>query len=227
MPTARLAKGAVARALVCASVSSCAASSPSLSAPRVAQAAGPTTDVLVAPWPSAPKAGAKPPPTELASPWKSPPAAPPSVARPPASLPAHAAQKSVSTWRGGTVIPADAPGASSCGLSAQGVPGKAVGYCARVAHGPLLLTDLHVSGHCRADLYALAGTLAEPTWIAFVPALSHAHITGASLAVLAEGDLIVGVGAPSEAPISHDLRCSVTWAGWAMDRPSFDGDLGF
>jgi hypothetical protein len=146
---------------------------------------------------------------------------------PPVMLGSATLPGTLGAWRGGTITPADAEGATQCTLSGYSAPGKMVGYCVRIARGPLLVTDLRGTGTCKSDLYALGGTLAKPLWVALMPAGAAVQVTGASLAVPAGADLIIGVIGRSEAAIQHDLRCSVTWSGWALegrrvvDQPGF------
>jgi hypothetical protein len=177
---------------------------------------------LVSPWVPKPPAAAQPAASPLPAALPGPSAHAPSVAPSFPTLPG-----TLGAWRGGTVIPADAEGATQCTLSSYAAPGRMVGYCAKIARGPLVVTELHGPGTCKADLYALGGTLSKPVWIALMPKGLPVHITGASLAVPVGGDLVVGVLGASEASIGHDLSCSVTWSGWAIEARRIIDQPGF
>ncbi len=181
-------------------------------------------DVLVMPWHPVPA----PPdflqgPSELISPWQP----PPSTRNPIRPVPVSITPRDPigARWRGGTIIAPTAKGATQCLLAAQSPNGRAVGYCVRVAQGPLIVTDIHASGSCSADLFALSGSVGDPVWIAYIPKGTATHITGASLHVPAGVDLIIGASAPTEARIGRDLSCSVTWAGWASSALPLDAWL--
>ena len=181
-------------------------------------------DVLVMPWQAVPPPDPAARFTELISPWQPPPVARP-VTLPGMRSPLRQRDGFAARWRGGTIVPATAQGATQCALSAQSTAGKSIGYCVSVAHGPLVVTDLHVSGTCPADLFALGGSVANPTWIAFIPRSTVAHVTGASLGVVEGADLVIGTTAMSDTKIGRDLTCSLTWAGWSSQIPSLDSQL--
>jgi hypothetical protein len=239
-------RGPSALGLALLAAGGCARPLPGSYAAQPAPAA--SSDALAAPWKPAPTPAKPPPPAalypgmgaeDLVSPWvPKPPASAPAAPAPTPALAAPTPPPSVGpafstlpgtlgAWRGGTVVPADAEGATQCMLSSYGAAGRTVGYCAKIAHGPLVVTDLHVTGTCKADLYVLGGTLAKPVFALLMPKGSPVHVTGASLAVPVGGDLIAGVVGASEAAIGHDVSCSVTWSGWAIEARRIVDQPGF
>jgi hypothetical protein len=126
----------------------------------------------------------------------------------------------ISRWRGGTVVPATEVLAKPCTPGSPfPVTEKTKGYCVRVIEGPLVVTELHVPGSCAGDMYAVGGSLSEPRWIGFAPAGGGLNISGAMLVVREREHLVIGVSATNDSKIGRDVRCSVTWAGWAPAVP--------
>ena len=90
-----------------------------------------------------------------------------------------------------------------------------MGFCVLALPGPVVVAELHAPGGCSADLFVLAGNVSELKWITYAPSGSPLNITGATLLVREDENLVIGTVAKTDAKIGHDVRCSITWAGWA------------
>jgi hypothetical protein len=112
----------------------------------------------------------------------------------------------------GTIVPALENGALACQIDSL-LPGAAPipALCLNATTGPLLISDLHVSGACASDLFVLDGTPGVTRWILEAPAHSALHITGARLPSR-PGDVVV-VAVAASAKVRPDLKCAVTWSG--------------
>jgi hypothetical protein len=132
------------------------------------------------------------------------------------------------TFDGRTVVPAADDMSRACALTGNLWPvGEASkGYCARVARGPLIITDLHSPSACPAELFALAvtlpGDLAAPRWAGYAQPANAINVSGGSLVVRDTEYLVIGTMSTSDQRIKRDLRCSVTWGGW---RPPAANEL--
>jgi hypothetical protein len=125
-----------------------------------------------------------------------------------------------------TVVPATDEGNRSCVMSGIMSPSgeSSRGYCVRVARGPLVVTDLHSSSACPAELFALAvvpGDLSAPRWAVYGPPSSAIHLSSGALVVREGEQFVIGVMSPSERKIKRDIRCAVTWSGW---RTSYNAE---
>jgi hypothetical protein len=127
---------------------------------------------------------------------------------------------------GRTVVPATDEGNRSCLMSGIMSPSgeSSRGYCVRVARGPLVVTDLHSSSACPAELFALAvvpGDLSTPRWAVYGPPSSAINLSSGALVVREGEQFVIGVMSPSDRKIKRDIRCAVTWSGW---RTSLKGE---
>ena len=125
----------------------------------------------------------------------------------------------ISQIEGRTVIPATDEDNRACLMSGimspAGQPSR--GYCVRVARGPLVVTDLHSSNACPAELFALSvvpGDLSSPRWAVYGQASSSMNVSGGSLVVREEEQFVIGVMSSSEQKMKRDIRCAVTWSGY-------------
>jgi hypothetical protein len=120
---------------------------------------------------------------------------------------------------GRTVIPATDEGNRACIMSGIMSPSaeSSRGYCVRVARGPLVVTDLHSSSACPAELFALSvvpGDLSSPRWAVYGQPSSSINVSGGSLVVRENEQFVIGVMSSSEQKMKRDIRCAVTWSGW-------------
>jgi len=120
---------------------------------------------------------------------------------------------------GKTVVPASEEGNRACALTGIMSSGaeSSKGFCVRVSRGPLVVTDLHSSSACPAELFALAGPpgdLSAPRWAVHAQPASNINVSGGSLVVRENEHFIIGVTSTSEQKIKRDVRCSITWSGW-------------
>jgi len=125
----------------------------------------------------------------------------------------------VGAIEGRTVVPATDEGNRSCVMSGIMSPSgdSSRGYCVRVARGPLVVTDLHSSSACPAELFALAvvpGDLSTPRWAVYGQASSAINLSSGALVVREGEQFVIGVMSPSDRKIKRDIRCAVTWSGW-------------
>jgi hypothetical protein len=133
---------------------------------------------------------------------------------------------SVGAIEGRTVVPATDEGNRSCVMSGIMSPSgeSSRGYCVRAARGPLVVTDLHSSTACPAELFALAvvpGDLSTPRWAVYGPPSSAINLSSGALVVREGEQFVIGVMSPSDRKIKRDVRCAVTWSGW---RTTFKGE---
>ena len=101
------------------------------------------------------------------------------------------------------------------------------GYCVRVAHGPLVVTDLHSSSACPAELFALSvvpGDLSSPRWAVYGQAASSMNVSGGSLVVREDEQFVIGVMSSSEQKMKRDIRCAVTWSGYRPGGAKSDAE---
>jgi hypothetical protein len=120
---------------------------------------------------------------------------------------------------GRTVVPAIDEGNRACVMSGIMSPSgeSSRGYCVRVARGPLVVTDLHSSSACPAELFALAvvpGDLSAPRWAVYGQPSSAINLSSGALIVREGEQFVIGVMSPSDQKIKRDIRCAVTWSGW-------------
>jgi hypothetical protein len=121
---------------------------------------------------------------------------------------------------GSTVVPALDETNRACALVGMMSPsGESTrGYCVRVGKGPLVITDLHSTSGCPAELFALAvalpGELSAPRWAVYGGPLHPINVTGGSLAVRETEYLVIGTMSTADQKIKRDVRCSITWSGW-------------
>ena len=125
----------------------------------------------------------------------------------------------ISEIEGRTVIPATDEGNRACLMSGIMSPSaeSSRGYCVRVARGPLVVTDLHSSSACPAELFALSvvpGDLSSPRWAVYGQPSSSMNVSGGSLVVRENEQFVIGVMSSSDQKIKRDIRCSVTFSGW-------------
>jgi hypothetical protein len=85
---------------------------------------------------------------------------------------AAAPSPAIGEIEGRTVVPATDEGNRACVMSGIMSPSaqSSRGYCVRVARGPLVVTDLHSSSACPAELFALSvvpGDLSAPRWAVY------------------------------------------------------------
>ena len=133
----------------------------------------------------------------------------------------------ISQLEGRTVIPATDEDNRACLMS--GIMSTAAqssrGYCVRVARGPLVVTDLHSSNACPAELFALAvvpGDLSTPRWAVYGQASSSMNVSAGSLVVRDDEQFVIGVMSSSEQKMKRDIRCAVTWSGYRLRGPQSD-----
>ena len=120
---------------------------------------------------------------------------------------------------GRTVVPATDEGNRACVMSGIMSPTaeSSRGYCVRVARGPLVVTDLHSSSACPAELFALAvvpGDLSAPRWAVYGQSSSAINVSSGTLVVRENEQFVIGVMSSSEQKMKRDIRCAVTWSGW-------------
>ena len=132
---------------------------------------------------------------------------------------ASAAPLPISEIEGRTVVPATDEGNRACIMSGIMSPsGEASrGYCVRVARGPLVVTDLHSSSACPAELFALSvvpGDLSTPRWALYGQPSSAINVSGGALVVREKEQFVIGVMSSSDQRMKRDIRCAVTWSGW-------------
>ena len=132
---------------------------------------------------------------------------------------ASAAPLPISEIEGRTVVPATDEGNRACVMSGIMSPsGEASrGYCVRVARGPLVVTDLHSSSACPAELFALSvvpGDLSTPRWALYGQPSSAINVSGGALVVREKEQFVIGVMSSSDQRMKRDIRCAVTWSGW-------------
>jgi len=125
----------------------------------------------------------------------------------------------VGAIEGRTVVPATDEGNRSCVMSGIMSPSgeSSRGYCVRAARGPLVVTDLHSSSACPAELFALAvvpGDLSTPRWAVYGPPSSAINLSSGVLVVREGEQFVIGVMSPSDRKMKRDVRCAVTWSGW-------------
>jgi hypothetical protein len=125
----------------------------------------------------------------------------------------------ISEIEGRTVVPATEEGNRACVMSGIMSPsGEASrGYCVRVARGPLVVTDLHSSSACPAELFALSvvpGDLSAPRWAVYGQPSSAINVSGGALVVRESEQFVIGVMSSSDQRMKRDIRCAVTWSGW-------------
>ncbi|HMI83910.1 MAG TPA: hypothetical protein VK550_07435 [Polyangiaceae bacterium] len=135
----------------------------------------------------------------------------------------------ISQIEGRTVIPALDDGNRACVMSGIMSPSaeSSRGYCVRVARGPLVITDLHSSSACPAELFALSvvpGDLSTPRWAVYGQASSAMNVSAGSLVVRENEQFVVGVMSSSDQKMKRDIRCSVTWSGWRPGATNSDAD---
>jgi hypothetical protein len=127
---------------------------------------------------------------------------------------------------GRTIVPATDEGNRSCVMSGIMSPSaeSSRGYCVRAARGPLVVTDLHSSSACPAELFAIAvvpGDLSAPRWAVYGQPSSAINVSSGALVVHEGEQFVVGVMSSSDQKIKRDIRCAVTWSGW---RPGVKGE---
>jgi len=121
-------------------------------------------------------------------------------------------------YDGKTVVPAADETNRPCTLTGTMAPTgeSSKGYCVRVMRGPLVVTDLHSSNSCPAELFALAATvpgdLSGPRWAIYAQPLSAMNISGSTFIVRETEHLVIGVMSMSDQKIKRDVRCSITWS---------------
>jgi hypothetical protein len=125
----------------------------------------------------------------------------------------------VSEIEGRTVVPATDEGNRGCVMSGIMSPSgdASRGYCVRAARGPLVVTDLHSSSACPAELFALAvvpGDLSSPRWAVYGQPSSAINVSGGALVVRQGEQFVIGVMSSSDQRMKRDIRCAVTWSGW-------------
>jgi len=125
----------------------------------------------------------------------------------------------ISQIEGRTVIPATDDGNRACVMSGIMSPSaeSSRGYCVRVARGPLIVTDLHSSSACPAELFAISvvpGDLSTPRWAVYGQPSSSMNVSGGTLVVRENEQFVIGVMSSSEQKMKRDIRCAVTWSGW-------------
>lgn len=125
----------------------------------------------------------------------------------------------ISQIEGRTVIPATDEGNRACVMSGIMSPSaeSSRGYCVRVARGPLIVTDLHSSSACPAELFAISvvpGDLSTPRWAVYGQPSSSMNVSGGTLVVRENEQFVIGVMSSSEQKMKRDIRCAVTWSGW-------------
>jgi hypothetical protein len=130
----------------------------------------------------------------------------------------------ISLIEGRTVIPATDEGNRACLMSGIMSPSaeSSRGYCVRVARGPLVVTDLHSSSACPAELFALSvvpGDLSTPRWAVYGQPSSSMNVSGGTLVVRENEQFVIGVMSSSEQKMKRDIRCAVTWSGWRPVSP--------
>jgi hypothetical protein len=105
--------------------------------------------------------------------------------------------------------------------------GSRRGYCVRVARGPLVITDLHTSSACPAELFALSvepGDLSTPRWAVYGQPSSAMNVSAGSLVVRDNEHFVIGVMSSSDQKMKRDIRCAVTWSGWRPGGQKSDGE---
>jgi hypothetical protein len=127
---------------------------------------------------------------------------------------------------GRTVVPATDEGNRACLLSGIMSPSaeSSRGYCVRVARGPLVVTDVHSSSACPAELFAIAvvpGDLSTPRWAVYGQPSYAINVSSGALAVRENEQFVIGVMSSSDQKMKRDIRCAVTWSGW---RPTAKAD---
>lgn len=145
----------------------------------------------------------------------------------PRTRPAPEENQDLAKWDGQTIVPLLHAESRQCALGSpfSPLPETAKGRCVRARPGPLVVTDLHATGTCGADLFALAGSASSPRWIVYVPAGTSLHTSGSFLVVREHEFFVVGAVSSNENKLKGDVRCSLTWSGF---RPSAtDIDLGY
>lgn len=105
------------------------------------------------------------------------------------------------------------PRAFACSpLAKSNVAGLASSTCVRVATGPAVVTDLHASAACSADLFVLAGAVDAPSWHILAGPREGLHMHSGKLTLTADDDLIVGLHPTSSATPARDAACAITWS---------------
>jgi hypothetical protein len=135
----------------------------------------------------------------------------------------------ISQIEGRTVIPATDEDNRACVMSGIMSPSaeSSRGYCVRVARGPLVVTDLHSSSACPAELFALSvvpGDLSTPRWAVYGQPASAMNVSAGSLVVKENEQFVIGVMSSSEQKMKRDIRCAVTWSGWRPGGSNVDAD---
>jgi hypothetical protein len=142
--------------------------------------------------------------------------------------PAAPAAPAVTQIEGRTVVPATDEGNRACVLSGIMSPSaeSSRGYCVRVARGPVVVTDLHSSSACPAELFAIAvvpGDLSTPRWAVYGQPSSAINVSSGALVVRENEQFVIGVMSSSDQKMKRDIRCAVTWSGWRPDaKPDAD-----
>jgi hypothetical protein len=107
---------------------------------------------------------------------------------------------------GGTLTPTPEGGAIPC---QTGMVSPTPMLCVSAANGPIVLTDIHAAGECRADVFVLAGAAGAVRWLVESPARTPLHVTGARLFARADEQITIAVRQNATA----DSRCAITWSG--------------
>jgi hypothetical protein len=133
--------------------------------------------------------------------------------------PAPVATPPMAQIEGRTIVPATDEGNRACVLSGIMSPSaeSSRGYCVRAARGPIVVTDLHSSSACPAELFAIAvvpGDLSTPRWAVYGQPSSAIHVSSGALVVRENEQFVIGVMSSSDQKMKRDIRCAVTWSGW-------------
>jgi hypothetical protein len=112
---------------------------------------------------------------------------------------------------GGTLVPSLENGSVVCSLGAPFGPRSPPAWCLGFAMGPIVITDLHASGACPADMVVLGGDPSAARWLVQSPARAPLHVTGARL--FARRGESVSIAILKPAAVNVDVRCAITWSG--------------
>jgi hypothetical protein len=120
---------------------------------------------------------------------------------------------------GRTVVPAIDEGNRACVLNGIMSPSaqSSRGYCVRAVKGPIVVTDLHSSTACPAELFAISvvpGDLSTPRWAVYGPPGNAINVSGGALLVRENEQFVIGVMSGSDQKMKRDIRCAVTWSGY-------------
>jgi len=127
--------------------------------------------------------------------------------------PRPAPQESAGRTRTVSTVVVGHPRAFACSpLAKSNVAGLASSTCVRVATGPAVVTDLHASAACSADIFVLAGAVDAPSWHILAGPREGLHMHSGKLTLTADDDLIVGLHPTSSATPAREAACAITWS---------------